>query len=65
MIYLRKFKLLDNEEEFAIGDGRRIHNSSYPIGFFSSKEFKNVLSLVSLVPSVKKRWTKVLTLICT
>lgn len=42
MIYLRKFTLLDDEEELGIGDERRIHNTSYPIGFFSRKEFKDV-----------------------
>ncbi len=42
MIYLRKFTLLDDEEEFRIGDERRIHNSNYPLGFFSSKEFKEI-----------------------
>lgn len=42
MVYLRKFTLLNDEEEFLIGDGRRIYNSSYPIGFFSSKEFHDI-----------------------
>lgn len=42
MIYLRKFTLLDDEQEFLIGDERRIYNSYYPIGFFSHKEFKYI-----------------------
>lgn len=42
MIYLKSFTLVDkNREEYLI-DERRINNNSYPLGIFSSKEFKEI-----------------------
>lgn len=43
MIYLRNFKLPNNEMEIHIRDPRRIYNGNYyPLGLFSSKELTNI-----------------------
>lgn len=43
MVYLKKFKLLDEDAEHAIIGGKlNIYNDMYPLGIFSLKEFKNI-----------------------
>ena len=44
MIYLKKFRLIDELEETGIisEDPRRIYNSYYPLKIFPQKEFKNI-----------------------
>lgn len=43
MIYLKNFKLPNNEMEIHIRDPRRIYNGNYyPLGLFSSKELTNI-----------------------
>lgn len=42
MRYLRSFTLPTDEEELGKVDARRIHNSTYPFGLFSEKEFVNI-----------------------
>lgn len=43
MIYLRNFKLPNNEMEIHLRDPRRIYNGNYyPLGLFSSKELTNI-----------------------
>lgn len=43
MVYLKNFKLPDNEIESNIRDPRQIYNGNYyPIGLFSSKELTNI-----------------------
>ncbi len=44
MIYLKSFTLLSDFQENSLfeRETRRIYNSHYPVGIFSSKEFKNV-----------------------
>lgn len=42
MVYLKNFTLLTSEEELGMADIRRIHNNTYPIGFFSHKEFSDI-----------------------
>ena len=42
MVYLKEFTLLDNEHEFGITDPRNIHNTTYPFGLFSEKEFTDI-----------------------
>lgn len=44
MIYLKNFTLLDEKQEFGIllEDRRTIYNSNYPLGLFSSKQFKTI-----------------------
>lgn len=43
MVYLKEFSLPTDEEELGRIDGRRIHNSTYPFGLFSSKELTNIV----------------------
>lgn len=43
MIYLKNFKLPNNEMEIHLRDPRRIYNGNYyPLGLFSSKELTNI-----------------------
>lgn len=44
MIFLKQFKLLDNNEEYYLksGDTRTIYNNYYPLGIFPKKEFKEI-----------------------
>ncbi len=45
MIYLKKFTLLDEIEEYGLltgGDTRRIYNNYYPLNLFSIKSFKDI-----------------------
>lgn len=45
MVYLKKFTLLDEMEEYGLltgGDTRRIHNNYYPLNLFSIKSFKDI-----------------------
>lgn len=45
MIYLKKFKLLDEYQEHSIvfyEEKRNIFNTYYPIGLFSMKDFSDV-----------------------
>ena len=43
MVYLKKFKLLDEDAEHAIIGGKlNIYNDMYPLGIFPLKEFKNI-----------------------
>ena len=43
MIYLKNFKLPNNEMESNIRDPRQIYNGNYyPLGLFSSKELTNI-----------------------
>lgn len=45
MIYLKKFELLDEIQEHYLFDTekRKIFNSYYPVGLFSTKGFKNII----------------------
>ena len=45
MIYLKKFELLDEQQEHAVvfyQERRRIFNSYYPIGLFTQNNFKEI-----------------------
>ena len=45
MIYLKEFKILNEDEEWRLlvsGEKRRIYNSIYPFKIFSEKEFENI-----------------------
>ena len=42
MIYLKSFKLLNEEQEYGCQDERRIHNNIYPLNIFPPKKFEEI-----------------------
>ena len=63
MLYLKKFELLDEQQEHAVvfyQERRRIFNSYYPIGLFTQNNFKEIISIsyYTLYCHKRKRFLK-------
>ncbi len=41
-VYIESFKLLDEQEEYYLYDDRTIFNSTYPLGIFVKKDFRDI-----------------------